>query len=50
MTDRSEGNDVTANDRPAGRVENGPTRPAFKGCVFCYSAELAAYAARKLAR
>lgn len=30
--------------------ENGSTRPAFKGCVFCYSADLTVYAAKKLGR
>jgi hypothetical protein len=27
-----------------------PTRPRFRGCVFCYTAELAVYGARKLRR
>ena len=26
------------------------TRPRFRGCVFCYTAELAAYGVRKLRR
>jgi hypothetical protein len=25
-------------------------RPGFKGCVFCYSAEIAAYAVKKAIR
>jgi hypothetical protein len=26
------------------------TRPQFRGCVFCYTAELAVYGVRKLRR
>jgi hypothetical protein len=26
------------------------TRPRFRGCVFCYTAQLAAYGVRKLRR
>jgi hypothetical protein len=27
-----------------------PTRPRFRGCVICYSAEMVAYGVRKLRR
>jgi hypothetical protein len=27
-----------------------PTRPRFRGCVFCYGAQLLAYAVRTLRR
>jgi len=31
-------------------TDEEPTRPRFRGCVFCYSAEWLAYGARKLWR
>ncbi|MFB6101849.1 MAG: hypothetical protein ABEJ73_04720 [Haloplanus sp.] len=36
--DADAGTDADADDR---------SRPRFRGCVFCYTAELAVYAARK---
>jgi len=32
------------------RDECDPTPPRFRGCVFCYTAELAVYGVRKLRR
>ena len=35
---------ATANDE---QTAESPSRPTFKGCVFCYSAEWAYYGAKK---
>jgi hypothetical protein len=41
-----------AGDADAGRADatDDRTRPPFRGCVFCYAAELAVYAARTARR
>ncbi len=31
----------------ANESDEGPSRPKFRGCVFCYSAEWAYYGAKK---
>jgi len=36
--------DVTETEAEAGDL----TRPRFRGCVFCYSAQMLAYGVRKL--